>query len=90
MARRQKIDTFVLARWGEWSDDWEEFAMKVISHDLRSGEVYLSVYGGSEFGVEAHPSAVGAGTALDEDQAMDDLHRMRGLCDRDMFQRLWI
>ena len=35
MARRQKIDTFVLARWGEWSDDWEEFAMKVISHDLR-------------------------------------------------------
>lgn len=49
------------------------------------------MYGGSEFGVEAHPSAVGEGTALDEDQVMDDaLHRMKGLCDRDMFQRLWI
>lgn len=50
------------------------------------------MYGESEFGVEAHPSAVGEGTALDEDQVMDDaaLHRVKGLCDRDMFQRLWI
>lgn len=35
MTRRQKIDTFVLARWEEWSDDWEEFAMKAISHALK-------------------------------------------------------
>ena len=50
------------------------------------------MYGGSEFGVDAHPSAVGEGTALDEDQVMDDaaLHRTLsdgGLAMRDQFRR---
>ena len=55
-------------------------------------EDYLSLSGGSEFGIEGHPAAGGEERYIGEfDDLMEDaLRRMKGLFERDMYESLWI